>query len=63
MREEVHLHRKAVGNLSLGFLSTYLLHASFFGGVQLILILNRGSRYTVDSSFLLYEKNVPYIHE
>ena len=41
MREEVHLHRKAVGNLSLGFLSTYLLHASFFGGVQLI--LNRGS--------------------
>ena len=32
MREEVHLHRKAVGNLSLGFLSTYLLHASFLGG-------------------------------
>ena len=43
MREEVHLHRKAVENLSSGFLSTYLLHASFFGGVQLI--LNRGSMY------------------
>ncbi len=41
MREGVHLHRKAVGSLSLGVLSTYLLHASFFGGVQLI--LNRGS--------------------